>query len=89
MDGDVEAGTEALAEEDAKTGKAAQEARLDPETAHLLHTQRRYYDSVHVIKEKVGGPCCQWFGVWLSDAYSKGTRTCHPPLHCLQHVPRL
>ncbi len=28
---------------------------LDAETEHLLRTQRQYYDSVHVIREKV---CC-------------------------------
>ncbi|BDA44270.1 probable ATP-dependent DNA helicase CHR12 [Coccomyxa sp. Obi] len=49
MSGDVE---EAAAAEQ----RSQNEEDLDAETLHLLHTQRQYYDSVHVIKEKVRQP---------------------------------
>lgn len=48
MSGEVE-GEEASSEQQQH---AAREEGLDAETLHLLHTQRQYYDSVHVIKEK-------------------------------------
>lgn len=35
--------------------KSASVEDLNAETEHLLRTQREYYDSVHVIREKV---CC-------------------------------
>ena len=44
MSGDVE--------EEAAAELRKKEEDLDAETLHLLHTQRQYYDSVHVIKEK-------------------------------------
>ena len=63
MSGDVE--EEAVAEQ--RKG----EENLDAETLHLLHTQRQYYDSVHVIKEKVR-PC-------LPDLLSHVTLPCALP----------
>ncbi len=47
MSGDVEEAPAA-----AEQRSPRKEEDLDAETLHLLHTQRQYYDSVHVIKEK-------------------------------------
>ncbi|CAL8470241.1 g9783 [Coccomyxa elongata] len=51
MSGDVEEAPAA-----AEQRSPRKEEDLDAETLHLLHTQRQYYDSVHVIKEKVRQP---------------------------------
>ncbi len=48
--------------EEVAPGEEASEAYLDAETEHLLRTQREYYDSVHVIREKARSscPCCSF-----------------------------
>ena len=52
-DGDVAPGGPAEPDQAGAEPAPEGEADLDLETQHLLATQRQYYDTVHVIKEKV------------------------------------